>query len=1095
MKYLRSEPLKQPFFTPGTFVLLVFMAIGFSFGISRLLTGLETVTNLNDSYPWGIWIAIDVACGVALAAGGFITASLVDIFGGKKYHPLLRPAVLTAWLGYAMVAVGLMFDLGRYWNIWQPMFNWQGNSVMFELAMCVMAYLIVLTIEMSPAILEGLKNRVNNNETGTKILRKIERPIIAIHKMVKIVLPIFIVAGVVLSCMHQSSLGTLMVIAPTKLSALWYTSWLPLLFLLSAMMVGFPMVIMESISSSKGLKREAEMNILDPLSAKIPWFIGVYAVFKLGDLFMRRDQLNFLEQPASTVSLAIEIIMGLIVPFVLLCIKSVRRSRGWLLTSCFLVIFGVALNRINVFLVGYHPKFEQSPYFPSIGEIALTIGLVCTLIFLYRFFVNYFPVLPRVHETAGPAGPPSPVNAAADHEPVRPLMGWLIRGSAIVFLLAFILLYGTVHKQAIAESRLIYGEVFAVKKAGTAPKASPAHPHQFRPEKYRNFYLLNSPLLNTRTDYYAPVRFSHRSHDNYVGGNCAVCHHRYSDDSSDRVGEGFKEMHASIEIRMGGACLTCHEDLNDKEFQKCGHCHVASNEPDYPARIGLKGAYHRQCIGCHQEQAASVYAPIDCISCHHPVTPEHGELVTVDNSSTPRQITTQCLECHPDVSRDVMNSAHWNWKGLTPSIVGHEHSVTTGLLKVMDNYTITMLPQLVHSRSFHIGYSPGESAIDFSNRENIDCLICHDTTGSYRKDLNNGGLPAQGVDLAKVARSVGRPSRQNCGLCHFYVGGGANVKHGDLEPALAKPSEETDIHMGMADMICQDCHRTSKHQIAGMSFMAPVTEERVHCETCHSNRPHGITGYLSRHLDDHVRAVSCEACHIPFFAKETATRLATDFSTAGQDRTVNTPEPGMPDYDKKWGSLTWGKNVTPVLRWFDGTRNTYVLGDPLVSTEEVDLNAPLGEKHIPQSRIFPFKVHTAIQPYDKEKEILVPVKFKDGFWVHFDWGRAIEAGMAAAGLEYSGQYGFVKTRMYTSIHHEVVAAPRALGCADCHQKEAISCKRCHRKAEGMDQPSHTRMVYPGTKNRIDFKALGYEDDPAFMGGRFHIRLGRGKPPE
>jgi octaheme c-type cytochrome (tetrathionate reductase family) len=1089
MRHLHSEPLKKPFFTPGTFVLMIFMAIGFAFGISRLFTGLETVTNLNDSYPWGIWIAIDVACGVALAAGGFTTAALVDIFGGKKYHALLRPAVLTAWLGYIMVAVGLMFDLGRYWNIWQPMFNWQGNSVMFELAMCVMAYLIVLTFEMAPAILEGLKERINTNEWGSKVLAKFEKPIIKIHSLVKIILPIFIVAGVVLSCMHQSSLGTLMVIAPTKLNALWYSAWLPLFFLMSAIMVGFPMVVIESLSSSKGLKREAEMDILAPLAAKIPWFIAVYFLFRLGDLLARVDQLNFWEHPADTVSFAIEIIGGLIVPFALLSIKSMRRSRGWLLTACALIVFGVALNRINVFLVGYHPHFATEAYFPSLGEIFLTVGLVSTLILLYRFFVNYFPILPQLVETS----PSEPDEEFV--EPVQPVTAWIVRGSAAVFLLLFIVLYVTVHKQAIAESALIYGEVYAVAKTDNGNGNHPSPSHAFRPEKYRNFYFLNSPILNSKADYYESVRFSHRSHDNYVGGDCSICHHRVSDGDEDRIGEDIKELHASIEVRIGGACIRCHEDLNEKQFQKCGDCHMASNEPDYPARIGLKGAYHRQCISCHAKEPAFAGEADDCISCHHPITPDHKELMTGDASLNPQQLTAQCLSCHPRVGKDILATAHWNWKGLTPDIEGHEHSATTGLLKVMDNYTITARPELVPSSSFHIGYNPEESTIDFNNMENIDCFVCHDTTATYKKDPSKGGMPTSGLNMQSIANSVGRPSRQNCGSCHFYAGGGANVKHGDLEPVLVDPPSEIDVHMGMADMICQDCHQSRNHQIPGMSFMAPVTEGRVYCETCHSNQPHGITGFLSKHLDDHVRAVSCEACHIPYFAKETATRLSTDFSTAGKDRPINTDELGMPDYDKRFGSLTWGKEVVPTYRWFDGTRKTYVLGDRLESTDMVELNAPLGEKHIPDSRIFPFKVHNGVQPYDKENKTLAAVKFKNGFLDHFNWDRAIKEGMDAVGLKYSGQYGFVKTRMYSSIHHEVVPAKQALGCTDCHQVEAISCKRCHKKAVGMDQPSHTQMVYPHMKNRFDFKALGYEDDPAFMGGRFYIKLGRGKPPE
>ena len=189
--------------------LLIFMGVGFAFGITRMLLGLGTVTNLDNHNPWGIWIAFDVACGVALAAGGFTTAALVDIFGQKKYNALLRPAILTAFLGYLWVAIALSFDLGRYWNIWRPIFNWQGNSVLFEVGMCVTAYLMVLSVEMSPAFLEGLKARIERKEWGAALLRKVEKPILALYAAIKIVLPMFIVAGVVLSFMHQSSLGTL----------------------------------------------------------------------------------------------------------------------------------------------------------------------------------------------------------------------------------------------------------------------------------------------------------------------------------------------------------------------------------------------------------------------------------------------------------------------------------------------------------------------------------------------------------------------------------------------------------------------------------------------------------------------------------------------------------------------------------------------------------------------------------------------------------------------------------------------------------------------------------------------------------------------
>lgn len=1102
-RHSHPVPVRKPFFTSGTFILLGFMAVGFSFGLARFLSGLGAVANLDNHYAWGIWKSINVAVGIALAASGFTAAALIDIFGRKKFHSLLRPAILTAFLGYVMAAVSLVFDLGRYWNIWRPIFNWQGNSVLFEVAMCVMVYLIVLSFEISPTLLEGLKARMNSNEWGSRILKRMEGPIATIHNWVKIVLPIFIIAGFVLSCMHHSSLGTLMLIAPTKLSTLWFTPLLPLLFLISAMMVGFPMIIMESILASRTFKYKLNMNVVGSLAAIVPWIAGLYLVLKVGDLVFRWQQLNFLVHPNLTVSLAIELIAGLVIPIIMLSFRAVRRSPGLLLFSVLLIIGGVVLNRLNTYLVGYYSPFSQTGYFPSIGEIAMTLALVSTIIFCYRFFVSYFPVLPAQQLTNDAASEIENKNENEEEEDdyaisgkLSPFTIWTVRGVGFVILFLFVLLYAIVHKEALAGEQFTPPE-WKVKKVDTAAvEAALAFKHDSRPLEYRNLYLLNNPIFNSGTNYYEPVRFSHRTHDVGAGSDCSVCHHRVSAGPDDRVGEDLKEMHASIEVRIGGACADCHADLKEKRFQKCSDCHGSSNEADDPARIGLKGAYHRQCIGCHREQPAALAAPTDCQSCHYPLTPDHAQLINLTGKISARQVTAQCLHCHPAVGEAVLKSAHWNWKGLTPSIAGHEHSADTGLMKVMDNYTLTMIPGLVQSLGFHIGYGAGNGAdkSDFKDPLSIDCLVCHDTTANYKKDKSNNGLPAAGTDLRALATKVGRPARSNCGSCHFYAGGGANVKHGDLEPALANPNSETDVHMGMVDMRCQDCHRTENHRIAGMSFMAPVTEGRVSCETCHGSQPHSITGFLSRHLDDHVKALSCETCHIPSFAQETPTRLSTDYSQAGEDRSLKTDALGMPLYDKNLGALTWGKHVAPVYRWFDGTRKTYVLGDKIENLDRLELNAPLGEKYIPESRIFPFKVHSAMQPYDTEQQVLLPVKFENGYWRHYDWNRAITEGTAAIGMTYSGKFAFIKTSMYTSIHHEVLPAKQALGCSDCHKKEAITCTRCHKNAAGMDLPSHTRMVYPEVKKRMDFKALGYKDDPAVIGGRLFKKMGRGNPP-
>jgi len=202
----------------------------------------------------------------------------------------------------------------------------------------------------------------------------------------------------------------------------------------------------------------------------------------------------------------------------------------------------------------------------------------------------------------------------------------------------------------------------------------------------------------------------------------------------------------------------------------------------------------------------------------------------------------------------------------------------------------------------------------------------------------------------------------------------------------------------------------------------------------------------------------------------------------------------MPAYDKRFGALTWGKDLVPTYLWYDGTRNASLVGDRIDPSAPVVLNAPGGEKRNPAARIFPFQVHAAVQPYDTVNKVLAIPKLLDGYWVDFDWSKAIASGMKQVNVPYSGTYGFVETRMYSSVHHEVVAARKALGCADCHAADAIACTRCHKGTAGMNLPEHRRATYPEATGRIDFKALGYPDDPARVGGRFYVVPGRGAPP-
>jgi octaheme c-type cytochrome (tetrathionate reductase family) len=946
-----------------------------------------------------------------------------------------------------------------------------------------MAYLSVLTVEMAPSLLEGLKEHMARENRLGRLLRRLEKPIALVHVWVKVILPIFIVAGVVLSCMHQSSLGTLMIIARTKLSALWYTPLLPVLFLLSAMMVGLPMVIIESILSAKSFQREPETELLGGLARYIPWAMSAYALFKFGDLAVRWPRLNFTEHPEATVALAVEIVFGVLMPIVLFSLKSVRRSPGWLLTSSLLVVFGVVINRINVFIVGYFPPFAAKRYFPAIGELALTIGLACVLMLLYRFFAVWFPITSGVFPAAEAAAVP---HSLRHPHAVKPFWAWAFRATAVVFLLGFVVLYSLVHAQAIQQSFQAARDIRVANTPKPPTIDASAFKHAERPEAYRSLYILNNASLNSRIDEYEPVKFTHRTHDVNSGSNCSICHHRFASSPEDRVGEDVQKLHGAMDLRIAGAsCVSCHADLTEKKFQKCSQCHGASNEPDFPARIGLKGAYHRQCIGCHQNQPASAKAPTDCASCHHPLVPDHKALVNLPAGTSRTAVAARCLACHPETGMDILKTAHWNWRGRTPDILGKEHATAFGLRNAVDNYDISLIANPGQTSLFHIG----DGQVGENDPAKIDCLVCHDTTSNYRREPNPAGL-----DWAAEAGKAGRPSRFNCGGCHFYGGGGAGVKNGDLSPALIKPGPDDDVHMGKVDMRCQDCHITRNHQIAGLSFNAPVVEERTGCPSCHSEQPHGITGVISRHLDDHVKTVACETCHIPQFARREATQLSVDFSSAGQDRTNVGLLSGKPGYDKRYGEMTWGRNVVPAYMWFDGNRQTYVLGDKIDPRKPVVLNAPLGDKHMARARIYPFKVHKAVQPYDTEQKILAAVRFEDALWKDYDWTRAIGLGMKAMGASFSGRYGFVQTEMDTPVHHEVAPAKRSLGCADCHATRNVACARCHSNAAGLSQPEHARKVYPEVHDRIDFKALGYEGDPAVTGGRFTMSLKRGLPP-
>jgi Ni/Fe-hydrogenase subunit HybB-like protein len=395
-------PLKRAFFTPGVIVLCLLALNGLVFLAGRFLFGLASVTHLNDQYPWGLWIAVDVAAGVALAAGGFTTAALGHVMHREEFRVIIRPALLTAMLGYTLVALGVFSDIGRWYFIWHPIIMWNGSSALFEVGMCVMIYMSVLYIEFLPIVCERVLGRVNL----PGFLRAFNRPTEALLRVLDRTLDrtmfIFIIAGVVLSTLHQSSLGTLMVISASKMHPLWYSPISPLLFLLSAISVGFPMVIVESIIAARSFKLQPEMNVLSELARMMTPLLGVYLAFKIGDLVIREAFVYLNQFNTASIMYTIEVVGGVVIPLRMLLSPKVRKSPPLLFIASLLVVLGVLLSRINTFITAYTPPYATHPYFPSFGEISVTVGFVSMLMLAYRFVVLNFPVISASEPTSAP---------------------------------------------------------------------------------------------------------------------------------------------------------------------------------------------------------------------------------------------------------------------------------------------------------------------------------------------------------------------------------------------------------------------------------------------------------------------------------------------------------------------------------------------------------------------------------------------------------------------------------------------------------------------------------------------------------------------
>ena len=443
--------------------------------------------------------------------------------------------------------------------------------------------------------------------------------------------------------------------------------------------------------------------------------------------------------------------------------------------------------------------------------------------------------------------------------------------------------------------------------------------------------------------------------------------------------------------------------------------------------------------------------------------------------NSPHEVTETCISCHNKRDDEFMKTPHWLWKEPVEDAIHGKFEL--GKADVLNNFCIGIRSNEPRCTSCHAGYGWKDKNFDFSDAKNIDCLVCHDQTGTYKKYPAGAGYPVteektfppQGgtkkffpPDYNKVAQSVGLPKRNNCGTCHYNGGGGNNVKHGDLEKALNKTTKKVDVHMGIdgGNMQCIECHKTYNHQIPGtlLTIQTNNQNNRVYCEDCHKGSFH-----KKEIIDKHLKKVACQTCHIPVYAKVNPTKMWWDWSKAGLNtdgkpiakyggKELNKsghPIDGLTgkpvenfevhNYLAKKGEFIWEVNAIPDYVFSNGTATHVLLTDKIDDTKQPLVLNKLGGSY-KDGKIIPVKIFKGKQIYDKKfKNLIQPKLFgKKGsgaFWADFDWGKAAEKGMEYIEQKYSGEYGFIETESFWPVNHMVSPKEDALKCQDCHKQD------------------------------------------------------------
>ncbi len=425
--------------------------------------------------------------------------------------------------------------------------------------------------------------------------------------------------------------------------------------------------------------------------------------------------------------------------------------------------------------------------------------------------------------------------------------------------------------------------------------------------------------------------------------------------------------------------------------------------------------------------------------------------------------TESCLNCHGKLADELLETAHFTWKGVADNIVNAPPGTLHGKVDILNNFCIAVPSNEGRCTQCHAGYGWKDGGYDFGNPDNIDCLVCHDQTNTYAKAPKTAGTPEPTVDLQAVARSVamngGKPSIDNCIDCHAKAGGGNNVKHGDLAMSLANTTRDFDVHMGTdgGQLVCVDCHQVKRdaegnmlsHGIGGMPYHSIDEGNMKDCGDCHGSAANIHAGTSVAQIIGNHQALACQVCHIPVFARNEATKTEWWWADAGANfdpPPPPDPDTGMPSWDNMKGTFNWENNVRPELRYYNGTWTKAMIGiADTYTSEPVNLGAPVGDYTDPNAMIYPFKKMIGNQIANTTTQtIMVPHLFglaggPNPYWAAYDWSLAVQDAAAITGQPYdpaNDTLGFVETEMYLTVNHEVAPKEQAYGfngdCGDCH---------------------------------------------------------------